>query len=196
MATRRAPRRMLRSLGSAIGQYLECSSHMAVLGGVHVRLVRPEGTLEVAFGASSYEASPVLATDICMSTENAPVPHPFADLLGFEITTRGDGRCTSELMAAESHLNPHGSVHGAVLYALADTGMGGALSSLLDAGERCSTIEIKINYFRPARPGRLRCETAVVHKGRRTGALESAVYDADDRLLARATGTFMILSAP
>ncbi|MEE4361896.1 MAG: PaaI family thioesterase [Pseudomonadales bacterium] len=127
-------------------------------------------------------------------TDTSPtLPHPFADLVGFEITARGDGRCTGELRAETRHLNPHGIVHGAVLYALADTGMGGALSSALDEGQYCSTIEIKINYFRPALPGRLRCETRLVHKGKRTGALESEVFDEEDRLLARATGTFMIL---
>lgn len=127
-------------------------------------------------------------------TETSPsMPHPFADLLGFEITARGEGRCSGELVAEERHLNPHGIVHGAVLYALADTGMGGALSSALEDGQYCSTMEIKINYFRPALPGRLRCETRIVHQGRRTGALESEVFDAEDRLLARATGTFMIL---
>lgn len=127
-------------------------------------------------------------------TEASPaMPHSFADLVGFEITARGEGRCTAELLAEERHLNPHGIVHGAVLYALADTGMGGALSSALDEGRFCSTIEIKINYFRPAMPGRLRCETRLIHKGRRTGALESEVFDDQDRLLARATGTFMIL---
>jgi len=122
-------------------------------------------------------------------------PHPFADLIGFQITARGEGRCTSELTAEEPHLNPNGVVHGAVLYALADTGMGGALTSVLDEGLLCSTIEIKINYFRPARPGRLRCETRVVYKGSRTGALESEIFDDESRLLARATGTFMILDA-
>jgi acyl-CoA thioesterase len=121
-------------------------------------------------------------------------PHPFADLLGFEISARGEGRCTSELTASTPHLNPHGVVHGAVLYALADTGMGGALTSVLDEGELCSTIEIKINYFRPATKGLLRCETRVIHKGSRTGALESEIVDAAGRLLARATGTFMILN--
>ena len=129
-------------------------------------------------------------------TEASPtLPHPFADLVGFEITARGDGRCTGELLAEARHLNPHGIVHGAVLYALADTGMGGALASALDEGQLCSTIEIKINYFRPAMPGRLRCETRLVHRGRRTGALESEVFDERDRLLARATGTFMILGS-
>jgi acyl-CoA thioesterase len=122
-----------------------------------------------------------------------PRPHPFADLIGFEITARGEGRCTSELTAEGKHLNPNGTVHGAVLYALADTGMGGALASVLDDDQICSTIEIKINYFRPARPGKLRCETRVVYKGNRTGALESEIFEGGGRLLARATGTFMIL---
>jgi acyl-CoA thioesterase len=128
--------------------------------------------------------------------ETQTTPHPFADLIGFVITQRGDGRCTSELVAARPHLNPHGVVHGAVLYALADTGMGGALTSVLGDGQFCSTIEIKINYFRPARPGPLRCETRVVHKGSRTAGLESELFDDRNRLLARATGTFMILEAP
>ena len=127
---------------------------------------------------------------------DASPEHPFADLLGFEITARGEGQCTSELAAGPTHLNPNGVVHGAALYALADTGMGGALSSLLDASQYCSTIEIKINYFRPAVVGRLRCETRVVHKGSRTSALESEIFDARGKLVARATGTFMILERP
>lgn len=128
-----------------------------------------------------------------MSEARTARPHPFADLIGFDITARGEGRCTSELIAATPHLNPNGVVHGAVLYALADTGMGGALTSLLDEGLFCSTIEIKINYFRPAPPGPLRCESRVIHKGTRTAAMESEVFNDQDRLIARATGTFMIL---
>ncbi|MEE4380564.1 MAG: PaaI family thioesterase [Pseudomonadales bacterium] len=128
-----------------------------------------------------------------MTAQDAAPSHPFAELVGFRISARGDGRCTAELLTGEKHLNPHGVVHGAVLYALADTGMGGALSSVLEDRQICSTIEIKMNYFRPALPGPLRCETRVVHRGRRTGALESEVFDDRSRLLARATGTFMIL---
>jgi acyl-CoA thioesterase len=63
---------------------------------------------------------------------------------------------------------------------------------MLDDGQLCATIEIKINYFRPAISGTLRCETKVVHKGRRTAAMESEVLGDDGKLLARATGTFMI----
>jgi acyl-CoA thioesterase len=85
-------------------------------------------------------------------------------------------------------------VHGAVLYALADTGMGGALTSVLDSGQLCSTIEIKINYFRPWKSGTMVCISRVVHQGRTTAALVSELYDGEGRHLAQATGTFAILS--
>lgn len=122
--------------------------------------------------------------------------HPFADLIGLVVTARGEGKSTSELTIADHHLNPNGVVHGAVIYALADTGMGGALTSVLDDDRMCTTIEIKINYFRPGVSGRLCCDTRVVNVGSRTAALESDVFDDNDRLLARATGTFMILDRP
>ncbi len=132
-----------------------------------------------------------------MNDEVAPtLPHPFAELIGFEVAGHGDGICTSRLTIGESHMNPHGVVHGAVIYALADTGMGGALSSVLDDNQICSTIEIKINYFRPAISGELTCDTRVVNRGSRTGVLQSVVKDDRDRLIAQAMGTFMILPKP
>lgn len=119
--------------------------------------------------------------------------HPFAELIGLQVSQRGEGDCVTELEIDEKHRNPHGIVHGAVIYALADTGMGGALTSVLEDGKICSTIEIKINYFRPGTSGRLRCTTRLINRAKKTAALESDVHDENDRLLARATGTFMIL---
>ncbi len=121
--------------------------------------------------------------------------HPFADMLGFEIAERGEGRCVIELDLEARHHNPHGIVHGGVLYSVADTGMGGALTSLLGDDEICTTIEIKIVYFRPATTGRLLCRTEVVNRGRKTAALESTL-EVDGRMLARAYGTFMVLPRP
>ena len=124
------------------------------------------------------------------------VPHPFADLLGFVVERRGEGTSRMTLQVGERHMNPHGLVHGAVLYALADTGMGAALTSVLGAGDRCTTIEIKINYFRPWKSGLLVCDTRVVHRGRTTAALTSDLFDGEGRHLAQATGTFAIVSVP
>lgn len=130
-----------------------------------------------------------------MTLPKPATAHPFANLLGIEVKSVADGLCHCELSATPEHLNPNGVVHGAVPYALADTGMGAALHSMLLEGEICTTIEIKINYFRPAFAGRMQCKTRVVHKGKRTGALESEILDDQNRLLARATGTFMIIAA-
>jgi acyl-CoA thioesterase len=117
--------------------------------------------------------------------------HPFADLidLRFEERRAGYSRCT--LAVSEKHLNPHGVVHGAVAFALADTGMGAALFPTLSPGELCATIEIKISYFKPVASGALRCDTEILTRGKKIASLESCVY-AGERLVAKASGTYTI----
>ncbi len=117
--------------------------------------------------------------------------HPYADLIGLELQEQEDGRSTCSLSVTEQHYNPHRVVHGAVLYALADTGMGAALYPSLAQDESCATIEIKINYYRPVPSGVVRCLTEVVHRGRRVANIESSLY-CDDRLVAKANGSYSI----
>lgn len=119
--------------------------------------------------------------------------HPFGEVIRLKLDERGPGRsvCSIEVVP-DIHHNPHKVTHGAVLYALADTGMGMALYPTLQEGESCVTIEIKINYFRPAAAGIIRCETVVLNRGRTIANLESRLYLAD-RLIAQANGNFAIL---
>ena len=126
-----------------------------------------------------------------MSEHDLP-PHPFADLVGlrFESAQPGASRCRVTIRA--ELLNPHGVVHGAVAYALADTGMGGALYPLLEKGESCATIEIKIVYLSSAKEGDLVCDTRVIRKGSRVAVLESEILESG-RLVAKALGTYSIL---
>ena len=86
-----------------------------------------------------------------------PAPNAFAELIGLRIERQSAGESTLTLDICDSHLNPHAVVHGAVLYALVDTGMGAALYPTLAGGELCATIEIKISDFKPMRSGRLVC---------------------------------------
>ncbi|MEX2488700.1 MAG: PaaI family thioesterase, partial [Pseudomonadales bacterium] len=66
----------------------------------------------------------------CIMVETLPeIPHAFAKLVGLTVTERGEGHCKTELVVGEEHMNPNQVVHGAVIYALADTGMGGALTT-------------------------------------------------------------------
>lgn len=126
-----------------------------------------------------------------------PIPehHPFAELIGLTLhpdSEAGFSRC--ELRLAPRHLNPHGVVHGAVLFALADTGMGAALYTTLAPAEQCATIEVKINYFKAVCAGTLVCETRIVHRGRRLANLESQLH-CDGVLLAQANGNYAILAS-
>ncbi len=120
--------------------------------------------------------------------------NPFAERIGLRVAEQsaGSSRCT--LTLTPEHLNPHGVVHGAVVFALADTGMGVALYPTLAPGESCATIELKINYFRSVREGELVCETSLVHRGRSLANLESRVWAAG-RLIASANGNYAILPA-
>ena len=74
---------------------------------------------------------------------------------------------------------------------MADTGMGGALYSLLEKNESCATIEVKITYFKAVKEGKLTCDTKVIHRGKSFGVLESEIFN-DDILISKAYGTFSI----
>ena len=113
--------------------------------------------------------------------------HPYAELIGLTFTNHS--QCT--LNAEKRLMNPHGVLHGGVMYSMADTGMGAALYSLLEENESCATIEVKINYFKPVKEGVLICNTKVIHKGRSISALESEIMN-NKKLVAKATGTFSI----
>jgi len=120
--------------------------------------------------------------------------HPFAELIGFTQETSDTGRSLFRIDIQAAHLNPHRVVHGAVLYALADTGMGAALYPSLAADELCATIQITMNYFKAVHEGgQVRCETELVSRGKRVANLHSRLYH-EDRLVATADGNYAIFS--
>jgi acyl-CoA thioesterase len=119
--------------------------------------------------------------------------HPFAELIDLQVLEKRAGASRVELLVTNDHLNPHGVVHGAVVYAMADTGMGVALYPTLGEGEICATIEIKINYFKPIAAGRLSCTTQIVNRGKTIANLESRVF-LGEVLVAQANGNYAIFT--
>jgi acyl-CoA thioesterase len=121
------------------------------------------------------------------------VKHPFAELIALRLEEQRAGYSKLSLDVTVEHLNPHDVVHGAVLYALADTGMGSALYPTLAAGEICATIEIKINYFKPVASGSLICTTEILNRGKSVANLESRIM-LGDTLVAAANGNYAIFA--
>jgi uncharacterized protein (TIGR00369 family) len=60
-----------------------------------------------------------------------------------------NGRALVTLAAERRHANPMGTLHGGILCDIADAAMGMAFASTLAPGESFTTIELKINFFRP-----------------------------------------------
>lgn len=122
------------------------------------------------------------------------VPHPFGDTLGLRLASCGDGESECRLSVREALLNPHGVLHGAVLCAMADTGMGAALYSVLAEGESCATSQLSVSFVAPVRGGEVVCRSRVVSKGSRAATLESTL-ERGGAVVAKALGTFAVLGA-
>lgn len=120
-------------------------------------------------------------------------PQGFSDLIGLEFTDIDSGYSRGVVEVSDELTNPYDVLHGAVLYTMADTGMGAALYPELDEGERCATIEIKINYLQSIRSGRVICETTLLQKGRSVAYLESELSH-DGETVARASGSYSIFT--
>jgi acyl-CoA thioesterase len=117
---------------------------------------------------------------------------PFVKLLGLEIEKLEQGVCFSRLRIKDTLLNKHSVVHGGVIYSMADISMGVAVYSTLKNKEETSTVEIKINYLKPAKTSVLTCEARIVKKGKNIGVLEAEVRSGESDLIAKALGTFML----
>jgi uncharacterized protein (TIGR00369 family) len=121
-------------------------------------------------------------------------PPPVIDLVGINMTEAGEGRVVLTIEPAEYHYNIMGMVHGGISATLLDTGMGLSVLSLLPAGHRFTTLEIKVNYLRPIteRTGIVTCEGTIIHRGARIATSEARITDARGKLYAHSTTTCMI----
>jgi len=118
---------------------------------------------------------------------------PVSELIGFRLTSVEPGKAVFELDAGPQHANPMGTLHGGVLCDIADAAMGIAYASTLGEGETFTTLELKINFLRPFRTGRLTATARMVKAGRTIGLAECDVTDTEGRLIARAMSTCMTL---
>src|SRR5260370_24600540 len=106
---------------------------------------------------------------------------PVARLIGFEANEIADGRAVVMLAAGQQHANPMGTLHGGILCDIADAAMGMAFASTLAPDESFTTIELKINFFRPVWEARLRAEGKVMRRGSTIGYTDWEITDEGGR---------------
>jgi uncharacterized protein (TIGR00369 family) len=120
-------------------------------------------------------------------------PPPIGRMLGFVLKEIEPGRAVFKMKADERHHNPMGTLHGGIYCDLADAAMGYAYAATLAEGETFTTVELKINFFRPVRKARLTADARVVKAGSTLGYVECDVKDDAGNLVAKVVSTCMKL---
>lgn len=124
----------------------------------------------------------------------APIP-PAATTLGFEFIDADTGNGTIEVAftGTEDFVNPAGNVLGAFLAAMLYDTVGPALLATLEPDEFQSTAELKVNFLRPVRPGRIVGKGRVIHRNGDLASLEGALTDSDGAIIATASATARVI---
>jgi acyl-CoA thioesterase len=120
---------------------------------------------------------------------------PFTRFLGHRLVSAGDGAAALALAPRAEFVQEAGRLHGGVLTALGDTA---AVYALLSTGRwapRFTSVELKLNFLRPAALDgpELEARGRVVTQGRRVAVCDVEIEQAG-RLLAK--GLFTYLAAP
>ena len=123
---------------------------------------------------------------------NHKFPHvPVWDLMGIEVTQMGEGTATLTMPVEEKMTNPYGMLHGSGVYALADSAVAVAISTLTQKGKQFFTVEMKVNYLEPVTTGIVEARAKVLRQGRIVPG-EVDVYN-ENKLVAKAIATYIIV---
>ncbi len=117
---------------------------------------------------------------------------PFLEHIGAVVEKLSKEKAVLSIDVQDYHLQHLGYVHGGVISSLADNAGWYAVIANLTEEKTSVTVEIKINYLKPAKKGKLKAIGRVLRKGRKVAFAVVEVYS-EEELVAYATGTYAIL---
>jgi uncharacterized protein (TIGR00369 family) len=138
------------------------------------------------------EAPPLTDDDILqrfLRTKNQPTG---SQTLGFRMVSVSQEKMEVEVAfeaRAELLANPMKQVQGGYLCAMLDECMSVACMVASKMTAVAPTAEMKTSFYRPAMPGPLKGIGRVARWGKTIAFTEGELYDAQGRLVAKATGT-------
>jgi uncharacterized protein (TIGR00369 family) len=121
---------------------------------------------------------------------------PFSKALQMRLEDFGDGLAVISMPYDQGLVgDPRtGVIHGGAVSALMDTCSGAAVMGHPEAVLPTATIDLRIDYMRPATPGdRIMARARCYHVTRSVAFVRAEAFDADDtRPVAAATGAFTV----
>ena len=119
----------------------------------------------------------------------------FRELVGIELSEAEEGRAVVSMRPGDRHLSTCGTVRGGAISPLVDVAMAEALNTTLDEeAERPVTVEMKVNYMAPGKPGVIVAAARVRKGGKRMTIVEAEVFqEEDEEVVALATGTYTVV---
>ena len=122
------------------------------------------------------------------------LPPPIARTIPFRVIRIEPGGCTVEASTdPATQANPMGTIHGGVFCTIADAAMGIAHWIGLEEGESFTSIDFRINFFRPVWRDTLTVTAKVINGGRTVSYYACDIVRADGKLVAHATSSIMTL---
>jgi uncharacterized protein (TIGR00369 family) len=121
-------------------------------------------------------------------------PPPAAVVFGWELVAVDPELGTIEVAfrAGDQFVNSVGVIQGGFLAAMLDDTLGPALLATLPAGQFAPTVDLHVQFLRPARPGRLVGRGRIVQRGKEVCFLAGELIGPDGRPVAVATATARI----
>jgi len=131
-------------------------------------------------------------TDLTLEQVQALVTRaPFHQWLGLTVLAVGDdsveirAKWREEWVVSVERRFTHGGILAALIDLAADWAM------VKETGRGVPTIDMRVDYHRPAMPGDLICRGKVVRFGSQFATAEAQIFDLDDKLLASGRGTYL-----
>ena len=100
-----------------------------------------------------------------------------------------EGRSRLEYIAKPGMCHSGGVVQGGFVTGWIDAAMAHAVIAAMGDGITPMSLEIKVSFFAPVRPGLVEAEGWIERRGRKTAFLEGRLLDEAGNLLAKGTST-------
>lgn len=127
-------------------------------------------------------------------TETETKPSDLNQSLGFVrvVELDPDGRATIEYRAGMHMCHSGGVVQGGFVTGWIDAAMAHAAMAMSGPDVVPMSLELKVSFFAPTRPGVVIAKAWVERRGRSTCFFEGQLLDATGRVLAKASSTLML----